>query len=74
MSTKRIILYAVFAIYQIGIFLFTLYTESKKDDLDFLFSVFNYISYFKFGALMGVVFLAIDIFWTRAASKKESSL
>ncbi|MBS1489431.1 MAG: hypothetical protein JSS93_02785 [Bacteroidetes bacterium] len=74
MSRLRVGFYFLFALYQVGTLVFTIFMESKKDDLNFLFTTFNYISYFKYGALVGVLFLIFDFFWTRAESKKKPGL
>ncbi|MBS1681989.1 MAG: hypothetical protein JST48_09770 [Bacteroidetes bacterium] len=72
MNARRIIFFSIFGIYQLGIFFFTVYMESMRDDLNFLFEIFKYIGLFKFGALIGVVLLVIEIFWTRLDLKKAS--
>lgn len=65
MNVRRIVFLSIFGFYQLSIFFFTIYMESRRDDLNFLFSMFKEISLFKWGALIGVILLMIEIFWTR---------
>ena len=73
MNTRRIIFLSFFGLYQLTIVLFTIYMESMRDDLNFLFEIFRYIGLFKYGALLGVLLLVIEFFWTRADMKKASN-
>ncbi|MGC4021099.1 MAG: hypothetical protein QM734_03720 [Cyclobacteriaceae bacterium] len=73
MSTRRIIFLLIFGLYQLTIVFFTIYMESMKDDLNFLFEIFKYIGMFKYGALLGVVLVVIEFFWSRAELKKSSN-
>ena len=69
MNTRRIIFLSLFGLYQLSILLFTIYMESKKNDLNFLFEMFKDISLFKYGAMIGVVLLVIEFIWSRNDSK-----
>ncbi|GHM99371.1 hypothetical protein WSM22_08610 [Cytophagales bacterium WSM2-2] len=70
MNIRRTIFLSVFGLYQVCIFIFTIYMESKKDDLNFLLQMFKEIALFKWGALIGVIFIAAEIVWTRMDSRK----
>jgi hypothetical protein len=70
MNTRRIIFLALFGLYQLTIFLFTIYVESRRDDLDFLFGMFKIIGLLKYGALLGVLLLVIEFMWSRSDAKK----
>lgn len=74
MNVRRIVFLSIFGFYQLSVFFFTIYMESRRDDLNFLFSMFKEISLFKWGALVGVILLTIEIFWTRSNGngKKDS--
>lgn len=73
MNIRRTIFLSVFGIYQLCFFLFTVYMETRKDDFNFLLDMFKRISLFKWGALIGVVFLVVEVIWTRYDSKKISN-
>jgi hypothetical protein len=70
MSIRRIVFLCLFGLYQLFVFLMTIFIESKRDDLSFLFEMFQKIAWFKYGALVGVVFLIIEFFLYRIDSKK----
>ena len=44
--------------------------ESKRNDLDFMFGLIKDIGLFKYGAMFGVLLLAIEFIWSRNDSKK----
>ncbi len=69
MNTRRIIFLSLFGIYQLMVFFVTVFMESKKNDFSFLLSVFNKISWFKYGALIGIILLVTEFFWVRNESK-----
>jgi hypothetical protein len=70
MNTRRIIFLSLFGLYQLSILLFTIYMESKRNDLDFMFSLIKEISLFKYGALLGVLLLVIEFVWSRNDARK----
>lgn len=70
MNTRRIIFLSLFGIYQVSILVFTIYMESKRDDLSFLFEIFKEITLFKYGAMMGVLLLVIEFIWSRNDAKR----
>ncbi len=70
MNTRRIIFLTLFGLYQLSILCFTIYMESKRDDLNFLFEMFKEIGLFKYGAMVGVLLLAIEFVWSRSDAKK----
>ncbi|MBI1768154.1 MAG: hypothetical protein HY015_08935 [Bacteroidetes bacterium] len=70
MNTRRIIFLSLFGVYHLSVLLFTIYMESKKDDLNFLFEMFKEISLFKYGAMVGLVLLVIEFIWSRNDARK----
>lgn len=70
MSIRRIVFLCLFGLYQLFVFLLTVFVENKKDDLSFLFDLFQKISWFKYGALLGIVLLIIEFFLYRIDTKK----
>lgn len=60
---------SIFGAYQLIVFAITVFMESKKTDLQFLFKVFNSINLFKYGALIGVALIVIEFLWVRKESQ-----
>lgn len=71
MTKRRILFLSLFALFQVTVFVFTMYVESKREDFNFLLDMMKKINYFKYGALFGVIFIAIEIWWARAESRKS---
>ncbi|HLZ16717.1 MAG TPA: hypothetical protein VKQ08_06745 [Cyclobacteriaceae bacterium] len=71
MNKRRIVFLSVFGAYQVIVFLVTIFMESKKNDLSFLFDVFKKISWFKYGALVGILLLVIEFIWVRRESNNS---
>jgi len=74
MNTRRIIFLSIFGLYQLSIFVFTVFMESKQNDLSFLFDMFKRISLFKYGALIGLILLVAEFVWASADAKKAKQL
>ncbi len=74
MNTRRIIFLSVFGAYQLVVFLFTFFMESKKNDLGFLLSLFDKISWFKYGTLIGVLLLVVEFIWAKRDTQNSKSL
>jgi hypothetical protein len=73
MNTRRIIFLALFGFYQLSVLFFTIYMETKKNDLDFMFSLIKDIGLFKYGALFGVILLVIEFVWSRNDARKVAN-
>ena len=71
MNKRRIIFLSVFGVYQAIVFLVTIFMESKKNDLSFLFDVFKKISWFKYGALIGILLIVMEFLWVRSEAKNS---
>lgn len=63
MKKNRIIFYIFFGVFHLFIFIFSLYVDSQKDNLEFLFSLQRKIWLIKFGSFIGLILLAIDVIW-----------
>lgn len=63
MKKNRLIFYAIFAFFQVSIFLFTVYMDVNQNDTSLLFAILNKIWMLKYGALIGILLLATDIIW-----------
>lgn len=59
MNFKRIVLYGLFAVFQIGAFIFTYMVDGHLD----LLALLKYIPYFKYISFIGVLLLIFDIMW-----------
>lgn len=60
MNRNRYLFYSAFGLYQLIVFIFTVVIDSNSN---LLFSLVPYISWFKYGALVGLVLFTIDFFW-----------
>src|SRR5690606_19973427 len=58
---NRAIFYIIFALFHIGAFVFTV---KLGNDRAFLLSVYDWVSYFKWVTLLGLVLVVIDFIWT----------
>ena len=65
MSKNRRIFYIVFAIFQIGAFIFTLYIE----DFSFLTKIYKYIGLFKYVTFFGIMMVVTDFVWSIIVSR-----
>ncbi|MCW5911525.1 MAG: hypothetical protein KIT62_10645 [Cyclobacteriaceae bacterium] len=77
MNQRRLIFFTVFGLYQLFVFFFVIYVESRKD-LGDLLSLYNQVKLFKYGALLGLVLLLIDVVWnlleSRNAKREQEAL
>lgn len=81
MNRNRLIFFAVFAIFHIGAFLFTVSLPAPNDLLKntgFMFQMLGWIPYFKWITLFGLLLLITDVIWTftvtRSTSKEKAAL
>ena len=73
MNTRRIIFLALFGLYQLSVLVFTVYMESKRNDLDFMFGLIKDIGLFKYGAMFGLLLLVIEFAWSRSDARKVAN-
>ncbi len=59
MNRKRLLLYLIFAVYQIISFIFTILVDGHLD----LLGLLKYIPAFKFIAAIGVILIIVDFAW-----------
>jgi uncharacterized membrane protein len=64
MNKRRLIFLSVFGGYHLMTLLFTVFMETKKNDLSLLYSLFGKITLFKYGAFLGLVLFAVEAVWT----------
>lgn len=73
MKKNRLIFYAVFAVFHLVSFVFTILIQ----DFSFLTRIYGYIPSFKYFAFFGLVLVAVDIIWTLTSNRnlgKEKSV
>ncbi len=68
MKKNRAIFYIIFALFHLGAFVFTV---KLGNDRAFLLSVYDWVAYFKWATLLGVVLVAIDLIWTLVSIKEH---
>ena len=73
MKKRRIFFLALFGLYQLSVLVFTIYMESKRNDLDFMFGLIKDIGLFKYGAMLGVLLLVIEFIWSRSDARKVAN-
>ena len=76
MKKNRLIFYAVFAAFHLFTVFFTIFVDSNKNDLSFLSKIHGWISLMKYGAMVGLLLLIIDVIWDFASLRdlnKENS-
>jgi ABC-type transport system involved in cytochrome bd biosynthesis fused ATPase/permease subunit len=61
MTKNRLIFYAIFAAFNLGAFIFTIIIENNTQ---MLFSMVQYIAWFKFATLLGLILVTIDVIWS----------
>jgi hypothetical protein len=64
MNKRRLIFLSVFGGYHLMTLLFTVFMETKKNDLSLLYSLFGKITLFKYGAFFGLILFAVEAIWT----------
>ena len=63
MKKNRVIFYAVFGVFHLFLFIFSLYVDSQKDNFQFLVKLQGKIWLIKYGAFIGLALLAVDVIW-----------
>jgi hypothetical protein len=74
MNRKRLVLYLIFAVYQVIAFIFTIMVDGHID----LLGLLRFIPWFKYMSFFGVALILTDFVWYwldhRATKKKEDEL
>jgi hypothetical protein len=74
MSKRRLILYLVFAVYQLGAFIFTVMVDGHLD----LLGLLKFIPSFKYISFIGVLLIVADLVWylieKRTLRKRDEEL
>jgi hypothetical protein len=61
MNKNRLIFFSIFAAFHLGAFIFTVALEKNAS---MLFSMVKFIPWFKYGTLLGLILLIIDVVWS----------
>lgn len=69
MNRNRYIFYTAFGVYQLIVFVFTVVIDSNTN---LLFSLVPYISWFKYGAFLGLILFMVDFFWMMRTHRAHS--
>jgi len=72
MSKLRIALYSVFGLYHLTAFAFTAYLDLNRNDWGLLTNMLTKIPLFKYGTLIGLILIILDLIFSINASKKAS--
>lgn len=72
MKRNKLIFYAVFAAFHLFLVFFSIYVESNKNDFSFLTMMLKYISILKYGAILGLILLVVDVIWSRSSAREHS--
>ncbi len=70
MNKRRVIFLSIFGVYELSIFIFSVIVENS--DVGSLLNIFEKIHLIKYGALIGVAFLATEFLWTWMDSKNAT--
>lgn len=78
MNNNRVIFYIIFAGFHLFVFFFSLYVDSKKENVKFLLNLQTKIWMLKYGSFLGVFLLIVNIVWdwrkTRIHKKETDHL
>lgn len=69
MNRNRYIFYSAFGVYQLLVFVFTVVIDSNTN---LLFNMVPYISWFKYGALLGLILFTVDFFWMMGTQRTHA--
>ncbi len=72
MKKNRLIFYAIFAAFHLFIFFFSLYMDSNRDNFQVLIAMQSRIWMIKYGSMIGLVLLVVDIIWVSRGEKQHA--
>ena len=75
MTKNRLIFYTIFAAFHLCAFIFTIVIENNSS---MLFSMVKYVPWFKYGTLLGLILVIVDVIWSwiinRDSQKEKGAL
>jgi hypothetical protein len=72
MKKNRLIFYLIFGAFHLFIFFFSLYMDSNKDNFQVLIQMQKSIWLIKYGSMIGLVLLVIDVVWLMRGEKDHA--
>ena len=69
MKKPRLVFYIIFSAFHLFLFLFTLYIDSQKQNIQFLLSLQSKIWLLKYGSFLGIVLIATELIWDRKVNR-----
>jgi hypothetical protein len=73
MKKNRLIFYAIFALFHLFIFFFSLYMDGQSNNIQFLLSMQKKIWMLKYGSFIGLVLLGVDVIWLLRSEKTHAT-
>jgi len=64
MNRNRLIFYLIFGVFHVFLVIFTFYVDSQKDDFNFLFKILSWMNIMKWGTVLGLILVSIDVIWS----------
>ena len=78
MNRNRLIFYLIFGVFHLFLVIFTFYVDSQKDDFNFLFKILKWMTILKWGTVIGLILVSIDVIWSwiinRDSQKEKGAL
>lgn len=78
MNQRRRIFFIIFGSYHLVTLFFVLFIEAQKEDLGLLYGLYSKIWMMRYGAMLGVLLVAVDITWnwieTRNAVREKDGM
>jgi hypothetical protein len=68
MNTRRIVFLSIFGAYHLSVFVFTLLVQYWEG---YIYTLLNKVSYFKYGAFLGLVLFVIEFLFAKNDSKNS---
>ena len=72
MKKNRLIFYLIFGAFHLFIFFFSLYMDSNKDNFQVLIQMQKSIWLIKYGSMIGLALLVIDVVWLMRGEKDHA--
>jgi hypothetical protein len=69
MKKNRLIFYAIFGVFHLSAFIFTIMLENNTS---MLFSMVKYVPMFKYGTLLGLLLVIADFVWSWKINKESA--
>lgn len=69
MNKNRLIFFIFFALFHISAFIFTVVLDNNTS---LLFDMVKFIPWFKYGTLLGLILIIVDVVWTWKIQKAQA--